>query len=134
MSRNYFQAFGALTLLLNPTLFADTFLRAQTQTQVLRALFLMAAVEVVGFGLAFLRKWAALYFSIPLLCFGIWLAFISIYEVAFPLNLFAILFGIFLTRPLAITIRHWKELTWGRALTERSGTWRSCSRDCGTSA
>ncbi len=74
----------------------------------------MAAVEVVGFGLAFLRKWAALYFSIPLSCFGIWLALISISKVAFPLNVFAILLGIFLTRPLALTIRHWKHLTWGR--------------------
>ena len=99
---------------MNPALFADTFLRTQTQTQFLRGFFLLAAVEVMGFGLAFLRKWAALYFSIPLFCFGIWLAFVSIYKVAFPLNLFAILLGIFLTRPLAITIRHWKELTWGR--------------------
>lgn len=114
MSRNYFRAFGALTLLLSPGIFADTFFRTETQTQFLRGLFLMAAVEVVGFGLAFLRKWAALYFSIPLFCFGIWLAFVSIYKVAFPLNWWAIFIGICLTRPLALTIRHWKELTWGR--------------------
>ena len=68
MIRNYFRAYGALTLLLNPAIFADTFLRAHTQTQFLRGFFLMAAVEVVGFGLAFLRKWAALYFSTSLRC------------------------------------------------------------------
>ena len=115
MSRNYFRAFGALTLLLSPAIFGDTFFRAQTPAQVLRGLFLLAAVEVIGFGLAFLRKWAALYFSIPLFCFGIWLAFVSISRVPFPVNLYAILLGIFLTRPLVITIRHWKELTWGRS-------------------
>ena len=114
MSRNYFRAFGALTLLLNPAILGDTFFSAQTQTQFLRGLFLLAAAEVVGFGLAFLRKWAALYFSIPLFCFGLWLAFVSIYKVVFPLNVFAILLGVWLTRPLALTIRHWKELTWGR--------------------
>lgn len=114
MSRNYFRAFGALTLLLGPAILGDTFFNAQTQTQSLRGLFLLAAAEVVGFGLAFMRKWAALYFSIPLFCFGLWLAFVSIYKVTFPLNVFAILLGIWLTRPLVLTIRHWKELTWGR--------------------
>jgi len=113
MSRNYFRAYGALTLLLNPAIFADTFFRAQTPTQVFRGLFLMAVVEVVGFGLAFLRKWAALYFSIPLFCFGIRQIFVSTYAVPFPLNLFAMLLGLSFTIPLIITFRLWKELTWG---------------------
>jgi hypothetical protein len=114
MSRNYFRAFGALTLLLNPAVFADVFNGTLTQTQSLRGLFLMAAVEVLGFGLAFLRKWAALYFSIPLFCIGIRQAFTSIYEVAFPLNLLAMLLGVSLMLPLVVTIRIWKDLTWGR--------------------
>jgi len=113
MSRNYFRAFGALTLLLNPALFADTFFR-QPPPQFLRGFFLLAAVEVVGFGLAFLRKWAALYFSIPLFCFGVRQVFVSTYAVAFPLNLIAMLLGVSLTLPLIVTIRLWKELTWGR--------------------
>ena len=74
----------------------------------------MAAVEVIGFGVAFMRKWAALYFSIPLFWFGIRQAFTSIYEVAFPLNLLAMLLGVSLMLPLVITIRMWKQLTWGR--------------------
>jgi hypothetical protein len=74
----------------------------------------MVAVEVLGFGLAFLRKWAALYFSITLFCFGIRQAFTSIYEVAFPLNLLAMLLGVSLMLPLVVTIRIWKDLTWGR--------------------
>ena len=114
MSRNYFRAYGALTLLLGPTQFADTFLRAQTQTQFLRGFFLLAAVEVVGFGLAFLRKWAALYFSIPLFCLGVRQVFVSTYAVAFPLNLTAMLLGFSLMLPLIVTIRIWKQLTWGR--------------------
>lgn len=113
MSRNYFRAYGALTLLLSPAIFSDTFF-SQTQTQVLRGLFLVAVSELVGFGLACLRKWAALYFSIPLFWFGIRQVFVSIYVVAFPLNLIAMLVGVFFTVPLVLTIRHWKELTWGR--------------------
>ena len=113
MSRNYFRAFGALTLLLNPVVFA-AFFRIQTQTQFLRGLFLMAAVEVVGFGLAFLRRWAALYFSIPLFCIGVRQVFVSTYAVVFPLNLIAMLLGISLMLPLIVTIRLWKQLTWGR--------------------
>lgn len=114
MSRNYLRVLGALTLLVNPAMFTGIFSLKLMQMQFLREFFLMAVVEVVGFGLAFLRKWAALYFSIPLFCFGIRHAFVSIYEVAFPLNLFAMLYGISMTVPLIVTIRIWKELTWGR--------------------
>ena len=113
MSRNYFRAFGALTLLLSPAVFADTFF-SHTQTQVYRGLFLVAVCELVGFGLASLRKWAALYFSIPLFGFGIRLVGVSIYDVAFPFNLLAMLYGLSFTLPLVLTIRFWKELTWGR--------------------
>lgn len=114
MSRNYFRAFGALTLLLNPAIFADIFFRPHTQTQFLRGFVLMAAVEVVGFGLAFLRRWAALYFSIPLFWFGVRQVFVSTYAVVFPLNLIAMLLGVSLMLPLIVTIRLWKQLTWGR--------------------
>ena len=114
MSRNYFRAFGALTLLVNPAIFADVFSGTLTRPQLVRSLFLMAAVEILGFGLAFLRKWAALYFAIPLFYFGLRLALTSIYEVVFPLNLFGMINGVSLMLPLVITIRIWKELTWGR--------------------
>jgi hypothetical protein len=113
MSRNYFRAFGALTLLLNPALFSDAFDSTPTPTQFLRKLFLFSAVEIVGFGLAFLRKWAALFFSVPLFCFGMQEAYVSIYELTFPLNLLAMLHGLALTLPLVVTIRLWRQLTWG---------------------
>ena len=114
MSRNYFRAFGALTLLLSPGMFAVMVVSAHTQAESLRGLFLMAVGELVGFGLAYLRKWAALYFSIPLFWFGIRLVFVSIYDVAFPGNLLAMLYSLSFTLPLFITIRYWKQLTWGR--------------------
>ena len=113
MSRNYLKVYGALTLLLTPTIFSDTLL-SRSQTQVLRGLFLVAVGELVGFGLVSLRKWAALYFSIPLFWFGVRQVFVSIYAVAFPFNLFPMLLGISLMLPLLVTIRIWKQLTWGR--------------------
>ena len=114
MDPNYLRLYGAATLLLTPGLFADTFAKAQTHTQFLRALFLLAAIETVGFGLALLRKWAALYFSIALFWFGIRLVVSSTYGVMFPRNLLAMLFGFSLMLPLIVTIRIWKQLTWGR--------------------
>jgi len=114
MNRNYFRAFGALTLLLNPTIFAGPIIDARTQTQLLRGLFLMAVGELVGFGLVYQRKWAALYFSIPLFCFSMRLLGVSIYEVAFPANLLAMGYSLSFALPLPLTIRSWKELTWGR--------------------
>ena len=114
MNRNYFRVYGALTLLLGPWLLLDKFHERLTRTQGLRWLVLLTAVELVGFGLAFLRKWAALYFSIPLFYFGLQTAFVSIYEIAFPHNLLAMAYGLSLTLPLMLTIRLWKQLTWGR--------------------
>jgi hypothetical protein len=113
MSRNYFRVFGALTLLLGPASFV-IFDSRLTLTQGLSELVLFAAVEMVGFGLAFQRRWAALYFSVPLFYFGVHRAFVSISDVAFPLNLLAMLYGVSLTLPLFLTIRHWRQLTWGR--------------------
>jgi hypothetical protein len=113
MSRNYFPVFGALTLLLCPATFVS-FDPTPTLTQGLRELVLFTAVELVGFGLAFQRKWAALYFSVPLFYFGVHKAFVSIYDVPFPLNLLAMVYGLSLTVPLLVTIRQWKHLTWGR--------------------
>jgi len=108
MRRNCFRVFGALTLLLGPLLLIFD------QTQFRKGLVLLVAVEMVGFGLAFQRKWAALYFSVPLFCYGLLNAFVSIYEVAFPLNLLAMAYGLSLTMPLVLTIRLWRQLTWGR--------------------
>lgn len=114
MNRIYFAIFGALTLFLGPLVLLSTRAKGPAGTQFLRGLVLLSAVEMLGFGLALQRKWAALYFSIPLFYFGVQKAFVSIYEIAFPLNLLAMLNGISLTLPLVLTIRQWRQLTWGR--------------------
>ena len=113
MSVNYFRVLGGLTLLLGPGMLAATLTSPPGWTQLLRWLFLVLAVEVAGFGLAFLRKGAALFVSVPLSCFGIHSAFVSIYQIAFPLNLLAMFHGLSLTLSLVLTIRLWKQLTWG---------------------
>jgi len=114
MRPSYFQAFGVLVLILNFPVFAVTFDQPPTLMHFLRAVVLVFAIEIVGVGLLFLRKWAALYFSIPLFWFGIQEVFVSISDITFPLNLLGMLHGISLTFPLIVTIRAWKQLTWGR--------------------
>ena len=114
MRPSYFQAFGVLVLMLNFPVFTVSFEETPTLTHFLRGGVLLLAMETVGIGLLFLRKWAALYFSVPLFWFGIHEAFAAIYEVSFPLNLLAILHGLSLTLPLVVTVRVWKQLTWGR--------------------
>ena len=80
----------------------------------MRGLVVSLATWLVGLGLIFMRKWAALYFSLPLFVYGIMEAFCSIKQVTFPYNLLMMMHGISLTLPLVVTIRIWKQLTWGR--------------------
>jgi hypothetical protein len=93
MRANYFKWFGVVTLLLDLVSFI--------------------AVTMVGFGLLFLRKWAAIYFSLPLFLFGVWFFWTSIGQVPFPYNLLCMCEGISLMLPLIVTVRMWPELTWG---------------------
>ena len=109
MKRNSFAAFGVVTLLLSSPLIPFAFASAQT----LRGLILSLALVLIGSGLIFKRKWAALYFSLSLCAYGVWEAFSSIEQVTFPLNLLVMLHGMSLTLPLVVTIRVWKDLTWG---------------------
>ena len=114
MRPSYFQAYGVLVIALGFLVFPVSFDQPPTLMHFLRAVVLVFAIEIVGVGLLFLRKWAALYFSIPLCWFGIQEAFVSISDITFPLNLLGLLHGISLTFPLVVTIRVWKQLTWGR--------------------
>ena len=70
-------------------------------------------VTTVGTGLLFLRKWAAIYFSLPLFFLGVWLAWSSIEQVSFPFNLLCMCEGISLMLPLVVTILIWPQLTGG---------------------
>jgi hypothetical protein len=111
MSRYFFPVFGALTLLLGPAKFVS--FEDLTRPSALRELVLLAAVELIGFGLVGRRKWAALYFSVPLAYLGVHRALLAIHDVPFPLNLLAISYELLLALPLFLTIRDWRQLTWG---------------------
>jgi hypothetical protein len=116
MNRNSFKAFGVVTLVLSPLVFPITVFHTMSpaSTLIVRGLVSLLVTGLVGCGLICLRKWAALYFSLPLFAYGILEAFFSIEEVTFPLNLLVMLHGLSLTLPLVVTIRVWKHLTWGR--------------------
>ena len=117
MKANYFRSFGILTLLLDLVLFGfivDGFSTiASRPGQSVRMFVSLMAVTMVGLGLLFLRKWAAIYFSLPLFLFGIWLFWTSIEQFTFPHNLLYMCEGLSLMLPLVITARIWPELTWG---------------------
>ena len=110
-----FAAFGVVTLLLSPLVYPVTVHTLEPSMALMtRGLVLSLATMLVGAGLIFMRKWAALYFSLPLFVYGLAEAFLSIEQVVFPYNLMVMAHGISLTLPLVVTIRMWKQLTWGR--------------------
>lgn len=116
MRANYFKAFGVLTLLFDLLFFCfvlEAWSTVNPRPERFTILVSFTAVTVVGFGLLFLRKWAALYFSVPLFLFGIWFFWTSIEQVPFPYNLLFMCEGLSLMLPLVVTIRIWPELTWG---------------------
>ncbi len=118
MRPNSFRAFGLLVLLLTLLPALGLLHRYSIPLPLglawFRHLFLIAVAMVLGWGLFCLRKWAALYFSLPLFCLGVWQFLKSIPEVAFPYNLLLMAHGLSLTLPLVVTILVWKQLTWGR--------------------
>src|ERR1700752_1782486 len=99
----FFRAFGAVVLMISlPALvilttvlmfplvvfvFADPPIEMPNLARELRTLIVFGFSTVIGFGLLFLRKWAALYFSVPLFCYGVWFALTSIEPIRFPWNL-----------------------------------------------
>src|ERR1044072_311488 len=111
-----FAAYGVVTLLLSPFVYPLVVFHSAEPSSALmtRGMVLSVATAVVGVGLIFMRKWAALYFSLPLFAYGITEAFCSIKQVTCPYNLLVMMHGISLPLPLIVTIRIWKHLTWGR--------------------
>jgi hypothetical protein len=116
MRVNYFRAFGVLTLLLDMLFFPfvlEAWCTVNARPESVKILVSFTAVTMVGFGLLALRKWAALYFSLPLFSFGIWFFWTSIEQAAFPYNLLFMCVGLSYMLPLVVTIRIWNQLTWG---------------------
>jgi hypothetical protein len=117
MRANCFRSFGVLTLVLDLVLFffaIDALLTVRPSPGlIIRIQVSFIAITIVGLGLLFLRKWAAIYFSLPLFLFGIWFFWTSIEQVPFPYNLLCMCEGLSLMLPLVVTVRIWPELTWG---------------------
>ena len=116
MRRQYFQAFGILVLapaLPHLLAAACSFWRSAEPLQQFNWLVVAWFAVLVGVGLLYLRKWAALYFSIPLFWVGLSWALSAVQEIAFPWNLFGMAHGISLMFPLFVTIRVWSRLSWG---------------------
>jgi hypothetical protein len=114
----FFKAFGIVVLLIDLPLLTAAIAEISFYSKIPSPSHIRWTVAVgfawfVGLGLLGLRKWAALYFSIPLFCFGLWLALTSIEPIRFPWNLFYMAEGVSLMMPLAITIRLWSRLSWG---------------------
>lgn len=115
-TEDYFRLYGVLTLLLDWVLFVFAIeVLASVQSspgQSVRTLLCFAVVTIVGVGLLGLRKWAALYFSVPLFVWGIWLFWTSVEQEPFPDNLLFMCEGISLTFPLIVTLLIWPRLVW----------------------
>jgi hypothetical protein len=69
-------------------------------------------VNVVGVGLLYRRKWAAICFYTALLAIALWLILGSLLSVPFPWNLFNITLGFALTFPIVTIVRAWPMLSW----------------------
>ena len=109
MRIGFFRAYGVLTLLQSPGAF-------WLSDNDVGRFALFAVVNVIGWGLIFLRKWAALYFSVPLFCYGVLVVLESIPGLAFPYNLLGRAYGASLMLALIVTIRIWPRLVWGGRL------------------
>jgi hypothetical protein len=117
MRKGYFQAFGVVVLLFaSPYLIGALVAFSQADEplpQRFSRLVVAGFAFLVGVGLLNLRKWAALYFSLPLFWVGLSISLSAVKEIAFPWNLFGMAYGVSLTLPLYVTIRVWSRLSWG---------------------
>ena len=116
MSKGAIRAFGVITFILEAVILfvligqryrLGPFPRRFT----ISICVLFLATTLIGVGLMFLRKWAALLFSLALVGMPIWLNLTSLGE---PLawNAMVFVFGLVLIMPIAIMIRSWSLLSW----------------------
>ena|ERR1041384_4705986 len=117
MNANSFKVFGYLVIFLNLFGFGTgliEFIRPYdfNASRPMKIWVAFSAIQIVGLGLIGLRKWAAIYFSVPLLCIGLWIFWSSIEQVPFPGNLICMLYAVSLMLPAVVTIRLWPYLSW----------------------
>jgi len=117
MNANSFKAFGYVVIAVDLLSFGTGLFEIlgfadSSASQPLKMWVSFLAVFIVGLGLIGLRKWAAIYFSAPLLCVGLLLFWGSIEQVPFPGNLLYMLYGVSLMLPAVVTVRLWPYLSW----------------------
>jgi hypothetical protein len=66
---------------------------------------------VVGVGLLYRRKWAAVVLAVPSALFGLWFAFGSLLEVPMPWELINLAFAPAFFIPAYVAIRRWSDLS-----------------------
>jgi hypothetical protein len=74
----------------------------------------VAAATAVGFGLLYLRKWAAAAFAVASSSLGAWLMTSPLRGVPPQWALINLAIGAALIFSAAVVIRHWPLLSWGR--------------------
>ena len=113
MRKQFVQAFGILVLLCSVALLILAPPLISRNGWPPSRFVVVGFAIVVGVGLLDLRKWAALYFSVPLFWVGLRWALSAVEQIAFPWNLFWMAHGVSLMLPLYVTIRVWSRLSWG---------------------
>ena len=117
MNANSFKAFGYLVISLDLFVFGTGLLEilstvASSGSVQIKIWIAFLAIFIVGLGLIGLRKWAAIYFSAPLLFIGLSIFWSSIEQVPFPVNLFCMFWAVSLMLPAVVTLRLWPHLSW----------------------
>lgn len=119
MSAAAIRAFGVATLVFDAAiLFVAAGPRARMfgplpKSIIISALVFCLTATTVGVGLLFLRKWAAVIFSLALIVLTTWMAVVaSIAEVPSAFCLMIVATTLVLVLPIIIIVRSWRLLSW----------------------
>jgi len=109
MSAAAIRAFGVITFVLEA---AILLVRISLRAVISISVFFFAAT-LIGVGLLFLRKWAAIVFSLALVALPIWNTVDTLGKAPIAWNLMVLVSAIVLVMPVIIIIRCWSLLSWG---------------------
>ena len=118
MSAAAIRAFGVITFVLEAAiLLVRISQRSRFGPVTLRAVISISvfffAATLIGVGLLFLRKWAAIVFSLALVALPIWNTVDTLGKAPIAWNLMVLVSAIVLVMPVIIIIRCWSLLSWG---------------------
>lgn len=114
--KTLFRLFGVLTLLFAAgtawVIYENRYARQYGGHDLSGLIVLIYPSLPIGIGLLFLRKWAAILLSLPLLACAVLLFVGSILKVPFPYMIFNFHFALMLMIPAAATVNYWTDLKW----------------------